>query len=121
MRKETFFALVSASALFLCSCPEEPEFPDVPDALCEPSERAAGAIDVLFVVDNSGGTEELHEKLVDGFYEVDAARCPIDDLSNVAPAFLQPSDELVRGTLAECGFLQMLAAFEVDFRIGVIT
>ena len=98
-----------------------------------PAEKAA---DILIVVDNSGSMQEEQDRLAAAFIN-DTAACPINknDLKDFARcdeasppavcAFANPSPELLAAPgpqgLANCGFIQVLAAFENDFRIGVIT
>ena len=98
-----------------------------------PDEKAA---DILIVVDNSGSMQEEQDRLAAAFINTTAS-CPIgvDDLKDFArcgednpPAvceFANPTPEVLAAPgpngLANCGFIQVLAAFENDFRIGVIT
>jgi hypothetical protein len=98
-----------------------------------PREKAA---DILIVVDNSISMQEEQDRLAAAFLD-ETASCPIAkseikdfarcDEADPPPVcrFANPSKELLaqRGPegLADCGFIQVLAAFENDFRIGVIT
>jgi hypothetical protein len=98
-----------------------------------PREKAA---DILIVVDNSNSMQEEQDRLAAAFLN-ETPSCPIGkgeikdfarcDEADPPPVcrFANPSKELLeqRGPegLADCGFLQVLAAFENDFRIGVIT
>ncbi len=99
-----------------------------------PAEKAA---DILIVVDNSGSMQEEQDRLALAFLNDVPGACPISsaELKDFArcdevpaPAvcrFSNPSPELLKepgpNGLAQCGFIQVLAAFENDFRIGVIT
>ena len=98
-----------------------------------PAEKAS---DILIVVDNSASMQEEQTRLGEAFIN-DSPNCPINknDLKDFARcdeadppavcAFANPALELLNAPgpegLAECGFIQVLAAFENDFRIGVIT
>ncbi|MCC7071918.1 MAG: hypothetical protein IT383_11385 [Deltaproteobacteria bacterium] len=85
-----------------------------------PLERAA---DILIVVDNSGSMAEEQQNLADNFLNQDAAECPLQDLQNIPEEYKNPAPTLYQGDgpLAQCGFIQLVAAFENDFRVGVIT
>lgn len=99
---------------------------------------AEKAADILIVVDNSGSMQEEQDRLAAAFINTDESECPLrsDDLKDFARCdeasppdicrFSNPSTELLakpgsEGGLSQCGFIQVLAAFENDFRIGVIT
>jgi len=98
-----------------------------------PAEKAA---DILIVVDNSGSMQEEQDRLAAAFLN-ESGDCPIgknelkdfarckDDPTIPVCRFANPSKELLEqpgpAGLADCGFIQVLAAFENDFRIGVIT
>lgn len=94
-----------------------------------PAEKAA---DILIVVDNSGSMQEEQDRLAAAFLD-ESGNCPIgkNDIKDFARckeesppavcAFANPSPEQLAGPLASCGFIQVLAAFENDFRIGIIT
>ncbi|MDP2341772.1 MAG: hypothetical protein Q8O67_12510 [Deltaproteobacteria bacterium] len=98
-----------------------------------PAEKAS---DILIVVDNSGSMQEEQTRLAAAFINESAA-CPINknDLKSFADCkddptipvcrFANPSPEVLAAPapdgLRDCGFIQVLAAFENDFRIGVIT
>lgn len=98
-----------------------------------PAEKAS---DILIVVDNSGSMQEEQTRLGEAFIN-DSPNCPINknDLKDFARcdeadppavcAFANPALALLNAPgpegLANCGFIQVLAAFENDFRIGVIT
>jgi hypothetical protein len=84
---------------------------------------AARAADILIVVDNSGSMQEEQDRLAQNFFNLDATQCPLTDLAHIDPQFENPSPDLYTGTgpLAQCGFIQLLAAFDNDFRVGVIT
>jgi hypothetical protein len=90
------------------------------DEIEVPTDKAA---DILIVVDNSGSMAEEQDELVDNFLNQDAGACPLQDLKNIPTDFVNPSRDLYTagGPLANCGFIQLLAAFENDFRVGVIT
>ena len=99
-----------------------------------PAEKAA---DILIVVDNSGSMLEEQARLAEAFINTSPGACPISsaELKDFArcgdaeaPAvcrFASPTPEMLAARapdgLADCGFIQVLAAFENDFRIGVIT
>jgi hypothetical protein len=71
---------------------------------------ASGPIDILFVIDNSGSMSEEQEALARTIYNPD---CPAGLRESRADAVADLSER--------CGFAQILAAYERDFRIGVIT
>lgn len=73
--------------------------------------------DILIVVDNSGSMCEEQANLVENFFDSD---CPID-VNNVQPEYKNPDDELVQQLATQCGFVQLLAAYDNDWRLGVIT
>ncbi len=99
-----------------------------------PAEKAS---DILIVVDNSGSMQEEQDRMAAAFINDNPAQCPIgkNDLKDFARCktepelpvclFVNPSLELLAAPgpagLSQCGFIQVLAAFENDFRIGVIT
>ena len=85
-----------------------------------PTEKAA---DILIVVDNSGSMAEEQQNLVENFLNQDPSECPLQDLANIPAEYKNPVRSLYTdgGTLSQCGFIQLLAAFENDFRVGVIT
>lgn len=74
--------------------------------------------DILIVIDNSGSMCEEQANLVANFFD---PACPITDLDNVDPRYKNPPPEMVATELASCGFVQLLAAYENDWRLGVIT
>ncbi len=126
MRKPLALALVLVSPLAL-SCNRR-VFQEVQNS-CDktivtnvpvPVNKAA---DILIVVDNSGSMAEEQANLVDNFLNQNAAECPLQDLKNIDPQFKNPVRDQYTGDgpLAKCGFIQLLAAFESDFRVGVIT
>ena len=98
-----------------------------------PAEKAS---DILIVVDNSGSMQEEQTRLAAAFIN-DTAACPInknelkdfarceDDPTVPVCRFANPTPEILAAPapdgLKDCGFIQVLAAFENDFRIGVIT
>jgi uncharacterized protein (TIGR03382 family) len=85
-----------------------------------PTEQAA---DILIVVDNSGSMAEEQGNLAQNFLNQNPAQCPLQDLANIPEEFKNPKREAYtgNGALAQCGFIQIVAAFENDFRVGVIT
>src|SRR3954469_8715935 len=96
-----------------------------------PKQQAA---DILIVVDNSGSMTDKQANLVANFLNAnppgcfddgDASdcECPLQDLAHISDNFKNPKPELYTGNgpLAKCGFIQLVAAFDNDFRIGVIT
>jgi hypothetical protein len=78
----------------------------------------SGAVDILFVVDNSGSMLEEQERLSRTLFN---EACPIQSLAEVPDTLRHPDDELLARLTQVCGFAQLLAAFDRDFRIGVIT
>jgi hypothetical protein len=76
------------------------------------------AADILVVVDNSASMCEEQQNLVDNFFDPD---CDIDFASEDFGGFKNPSPEQIQVLAEKCGFIQMLALFENDFRVGVIT
>jgi hypothetical protein len=94
-----------------------------------PAEKAA---DILIVVDNSGSMQEEQTRLAEAFIKDDGS-CPIpaaslkdfarcdEELPPEVCRFANPTADVLANELSECGFIQVLAAFENDFRIGVIT
>src|SRR5688572_18036844 len=100
----------------------------IPLDISIPLQRAA---DILIVVDNSGSMAEEQQKLADNFINLRCAdpeddstcECPLNDLADIPEEFLNPQPSLYEGDgpLSKCGFIQLLAAFENDFRVGVIT
>jgi MYXO-CTERM domain-containing protein len=85
-----------------------------------PTQRAA---DILIVIDNSGSMQEEQQNLVANFLNQNPDECPLQDLNDVPEQFKNPAPELYApgGPLAGCGFIQLVAAFDNDFRVGVIT
>jgi hypothetical protein len=55
--------------------------------------------------------------------DIAADECPLGDLTKIPEKYKNPSPELYEegGPLSRCGFIQLLGAFENDFRVGVIT
>jgi len=88
--------------------------------------------DILVVIDNSGSMLEEQAEVARNFLSDDPA-CPIatsdlaafarcdDDDAPAVCRFHNPAREQLDEELAACGFLQVLAAFDTDFRVGVIT
>lgn len=89
-----------------------------------PTEKSA---DILIVVDNSGSMQEEQTNLANNFFNEDigngAGQCPLNDLANIPDEYKNPprATYTAGGALSSCGFIQLLAAFENDFRVGVIT
>ena len=86
-----------------------------------PTERAA---DILVVVDNSGSMQDEQDRLAANFVNPNPAECPLQgDLRQIPAEFQNPTPDLYEagGPLSQCGFIQLLAAFDNDFRVGVIT
>jgi len=97
-----------------------------------PVEKAA---DILIVVDNSNSMKDEQEELAKNFLNPDLAECPIavdqladfarckEDVPPAVCAYVNPTAEQLQpgGELSGCGFIQVLAAYENDFRVGVIT
>lgn len=79
-----------------------------------PAEQPA---DILLVIDNSGSMCEEQENLVKNFFD---PACPIN-VDNVQPEYKNPTPQLVAQLTQQCGFVQILAAYDNDFRIGVIS
>lgn len=73
--------------------------------------------DILVVMDNSGSMCEEQANLAQNFFD---PACPID-VNNVQPEYINPNDETLAALKPVCGFVQLLAAYENDWRIGVIT
>lgn len=73
--------------------------------------------DILVVVDSSGSMCEEQANLVENFYDED---CPFT-VDNVPEEYRNPSPELVEQLAQDCGFVQILAAYDNDWRLGVIT
>ncbi|MFZ9886069.1 MAG: hypothetical protein ACO3JL_01100 [Myxococcota bacterium] len=114
-------ALAGAALLPLSSCNKH-VFEVVPrDCTAELKNDTPIALDVpadiLIVVDNSGSMCEEQKNLVDNFFDPD---CPID-VNDVQPEYRNPSDALVAELADRCGFVQLLAAYDNDWRLGVIT
>jgi hypothetical protein len=75
-------------------------------------------LDVLFVVDNSGSMAEEQQNLRNTVFD---ERCPIQNLAAVPDQYASPSGRTLEDLAAVCGIAQLLAAFDADFHIGVIT
>jgi hypothetical protein len=80
----------------------------------------AAPLDLLFVVDNSASMAEEQQALVEAFYD---ERCPFgtDASPGVPEAERNPTDERLAELGEVCGFVQLLATFDRDVRVGVIT
>ena len=85
------------------------------------------ASDILIVLDNSGSMCEEQDNLGANFFndsQTDGGTfaCPLADPAQVGlERFVNPTNEVVEEELANCGFIQVLAAYENDYRVGVIT
>lgn len=77
-----------------------------------------GPIDILLVVDNSASMAEEQVALSQALFR---EGCPIQGLTNVPEALKNPSGELLAELEELCGIAQILAAYDRDFRLGVIT
>lgn len=126
----TRLAIPMVAALSLASaCAEPPPISTPEREVCVktltgdvdvPTEQAA---DILIVVDNSGSMAEEQGNLAQNFLNQDPAQCPLQDLANIPEEYKNPKREQYTGDgdLALCGFIQIVAAFENDFRVGLIT
>lgn len=74
--------------------------------------------DILIVVDNSGSMCEEQANLVENFFD---ENCPITDLNNIPEQYRNPDPAMVQELAKNCGFVQLLAAYDNDWRLGVIT
>lgn len=83
-----------------------------------PASEASRLVDFLFVVDNSSSMCDNQEALVRAFFDAD---CPIQDLDQVPLALQNPAPELAEELSEQCGFAQLMAAYDLDFRVGVIS
>jgi len=72
--------------------------------------------DILLVVDNSGSMCAEQDNLVANFFRDD---CEIEDLNNIPQELKNPTPEKVAELSRTCGFIQILALYDNDFRIGV--
>ncbi|MBI1947796.1 MAG: hypothetical protein HYS27_19055 [Deltaproteobacteria bacterium] len=77
-----------------------------------------GALDILVVLDNSGSMEEEHEQLARALFRPE---CPIQGLNAVPQGLQNPAGATLDDLEELCGFAQILAAWDRDFRVGVIT
>lgn len=80
--------------------------------------QGTGDLDILIVIDNSGSMAEEQEQLSRAMYKEE---CPIQGLNAVPEQLQNPDGELLEELEQLCGFAQILAAYERDFRVGVIT
>jgi hypothetical protein len=109
----------------VCACTVP--FPIGSDVEPDPLDQRPGNVvnrplDVLVVLDNSGSMCEEHVNLMDGLF--DPERCPIEDVSRVPEQFMYTTQnlEVVQEEVEpNCGLAQVLAAYQVDTRIGFIT
>ncbi len=113
-------ALVAAllTAAPLAGCEVEVGIGDRRLPLAAADEVEPGALDILFVIDSSGSMCEEQASLALSFYDPD---CPIEDLLDVPDALLQPTPGVLEALTPVCGFSQILAAYDRDFRVGVVT
>lgn len=87
-------------------------------------ERARKPVDFLIVLDNSGSMCEEQERLIESFFDRD---CPIQDVNAVPEEYMirlsttEGSSDTFEELSAKCGLAQLLAAYDNDFRVGVIT
>lgn len=80
--------------------------------------EAAKKADILLVIDNSGSMCEEQANLALNFFD---SNCPITDLNNIPKEYKNPPNDVVNELAKDCGFIQILAAYDNDFRVGVIT
>ena len=122
---------LALASVCLCACNEH-VFRYVPDS-CEaeqvevrdiPPDQAA---DVLLVVDTSASMCEEQDALARNFFDED---CDVtkDAVGSTDLSFANIKDEYKNPTAAQvdelddrCGFIQILAAYDNEFRVGVIT
>ena len=88
--------------------------------------QPTNAADILIVVDNSGSMCEEQANLVENFFNDQQTNgtfeCPLADPAlRDEERFKNPLESVVNSELAECGFIQILSAYDNDFRVGVIT
>jgi len=107
----------------LTACPNDHVFLPIPQCSTVVIEETtpmeiSNAADILIVVDNSGSMCEEQTNLGLNFYD---PSCPLTDLKNIPEEFRNPPPEVVQQLAQNCGFIQILAAYENDFRVGVIT
>ncbi len=89
-----------------------------PDTQTIRSLSGTGPLDILVVVDNSGSMAEEQAQLARAMYKEE---CPIQGLNAVPEQLQNPDGELLEELEELCGFAQILAAYEREFRVGVIT
>jgi hypothetical protein len=107
-----------APLILAAACTYELEVGDRQLPLAAAEQVEQGAVDILFVIDSSGSMCEEQASLASSFYDPD---CPIDDLMDVPDALLQPNPGVLEALTPVCGFSQILAAYDRDFRVGVVT
>lgn len=90
------------------------------EIIVESDVGTSAPLDLLVVVDNSGSMLEEQQNLRDNFYD---PRCPFltPEVPEVPEAERNPTEARLRELEEVCGFIQILGAFDRDFRIGVIT
>jgi len=91
---------------------------EVPIATVASSPGADSAkLDILLVIDNSGSMCDEQLALNEAIFGTD---CPIQSLNDPGP-YLNPSPTVAAELERSCGLAQMLAAYDTDFRLGLIT
>ncbi len=126
-RRDVRLLLMASTLAALAACFNSHVF-DIIDP-CEVQQTSIGqsiepatAADILIVVDNSGSMCEEQANLIANFYNDNVNECPLaDPAAYELEDYQNPSDTVVNTDLAGCGFIQILAAYDNDFRVGVIT
>ena len=77
-----------------------------------------GPLDILFVVDNSPSMTEEQANLRRTVFD---DRCPIQNLQDVPEPYANPVGATLQDLAQVCGLAQLLATFNADFHIGVVT
>ena len=77
-----------------------------------------GPLDILFVVDNSPSMLEEQASLRRTVFD---ERCPITNLQDIPEPYANPVGATLQELAQVCGLAQLLATFNADFHIGVIT
>ncbi|MCP4498664.1 MAG: hypothetical protein GY822_01700 [Deltaproteobacteria bacterium] len=114
--------LLTLAPVFLGACNDHVfrEVNNICSPTATPKEEQAEDIpaDILLVVDNSGSMCEEQENLVRNFFRDE---CPITDWANIPVEYKNPTPETVAVLSQSCGFIQILATYDNDFRIGVVS
>lgn len=110
-------ALVSLSALLSCEL-VIPLGSLPPDSVTLRAIDGTGPIDILVVVDNSASMSEEQVALSQALFR---DGCPIQGLTNVPERLRNPTGDVLLELEQLCGIAQILAAYDRDFRVGVIT